>query len=87
MNSVYMLSIHCAFDERSALPTCGVAHSLVSYKHQKAQVDHMSPYAWCGYKPTRLCVHGGIWGRGLTSHWSNVDLMAEVDTPRNAFDN
>ena len=48
MNIVYMLSIHCAFDERSALPTCGVAHSLVSYKHQKAQVDHMSPYAWCG---------------------------------------
>ena len=46
----YMLSIHCAFDEHVGTTHVFVAQSLVSYKHQRTQINHMSPYmyVWCG---------------------------------------
>jgi hypothetical protein len=90
MNIVYMLSEHCAFHEHRALPTCGVAQSLVSYKHQRAQIDHMYGVAQSmHHASTRgprlttspsvlqgVCVLGGILGWGVTSQWSSATHLA-----------
>ena len=73
-----------------ALPTCGVAQSLVPYKHQRTQIHHMSPYmyVWCGsisaimpalegldWPRHHVCYKVCAWGYlGVTSQWSSVDL-------------